>query len=207
MSIGDEGAVTPSTINEILVGANSSGGSFSKASTSTSGSVGVGEWHHALATFVTTTSRLIYLDGGNSAEDTTLHSSLVFDSITIGYEQDASPGDPWDGGLMWPAVWDRALDADEIAMAAAGVHPTMIAPDALVFFAPLDNAQGYRDWISGAAPTVNGTPVYVDGPHVMSSGGIMVPAQTGGITITDVNTTESWNDGDTGLVITGTGFV
>lgn len=29
---------------------------------------------------------------------------------------------------------------------------------------------------------------------------------TPGITITDVNTTESWNDGDTGLVITGTGF-
>lgn len=26
------------------------------------------------------------------------------------------------------------------------------------------------------------------------------------ISITDVNTTESWNDGDTGLVITGTGF-
>lgn len=28
-----------------------------------------------------------------------------------------------------------------------------------------------------------------------------------GVTITDVNTTESWDDGDTGLVITGTGFV
>ena len=27
------------------------------------------------------------------------------------------------------------------------------------------------------------------------------------VTITDVNTTESWDDGDTGLVITGTGFV
>ena len=25
--------------------------------------------------------------------------------------------------------------------------------------------------------------------------------------VTDVNTTESWDDGDTGLVITGTGFV
>lgn len=29
----------------------------------------------------------------------------------------------------------------------------------------------------------------------------------GGPNITDVNTTESWTDGDTGLVITGTGFV
>ena len=29
----------------------------------------------------------------------------------------------------------------------------------------------------------------------------------GGVTITDVNTTETWDDGDTGLVITGTGFV
>lgn len=28
-----------------------------------------------------------------------------------------------------------------------------------------------------------------------------------GVVITDVNTTESWNDGDTGLIITGTGFV
>jgi hypothetical protein len=29
----------------------------------------------------------------------------------------------------------------------------------------------------------------------------------GGVVITDVNTTESWTDGDTNLVITGTGFV
>jgi hypothetical protein len=27
------------------------------------------------------------------------------------------------------------------------------------------------------------------------------------VIITDVNTTESWTDSDTGLVITGTGFV
>jgi len=36
---------------------------------------------------------------------------------------------------------------------------------------------------------------------------VVEPAAAGGPVITDVNTTESWTDGDTGLVITGTDFV
>lgn len=37
--------------------------------------------------------------------------------------------------------------------------------------------------------------------------GAYIAAEITGPAITDVNTTESWQDGDTGLVITGTGFV
>jgi len=36
-----------------------------------------------------------------------------------------------------------------------------------------------------------------------ASGSALLP----NVIITDVNTTESWDDGDTGLVITGTGFL
>lgn len=36
---------------------------------------------------------------------------------------------------------------------------------------------------------------------------MMFIGQSTSVIITDVNTTETWNDGDTGLVITGTGFV
>jgi len=36
---------------------------------------------------------------------------------------------------------------------------------------------------------------------------IWIQEEGSGVVITDVNTTESWDDGDTGLVITGTGFV
>lgn len=35
----------------------------------------------------------------------------------------------------------------------------------------------------------------------------LMGTEGGGPNITDVNTTESWDDGDTGIVITGTGFV
>lgn len=42
----------------------------------------------------------------------------------------------------------------------------------------------------------------------MDDGGVVVTIEAGGnVTITDVNTTESWADGDTDLVITGSGFV
>ena len=40
--------------------------------------------------------------------------------------------------------------------------------------------------------------------QITSSGTAII---AGGVVITDVNGTETWTDGDAGLVITGTGFV
>ena len=168
------------------------------------------QWHHFLGTYASG-SRFAYLDGSGGSENTAAGDPFAddtLDTIAIASEQDSTPGDEWSGGILWPAVWDKILDADEIAMAAAGVHPTKIAPESLVFFAPLDNAQGYRDWISGVAPTVNGTPVYTDGPHVMSDGGIIVPYNTANPpTVTDVNGDETFDAPSTGNTITGTNFL
>lgn len=68
---------------------------------------------------------------------------------------------------------------------------------------------GTADWLSlgfalthdAGGATASGTPS-IDA--VTASG---VAAIVSNVQITDVNTTESWTDGDTGLVITGSGFV
>lgn len=167
------------------------------------------QWHHFMGTYANN-SRFAYLDGVGGTENTAAgdpFSDTTFDSIAIASEQDSSPGDEWSGAIQWVAVWNSVLNDDEKAMAAAGIHPTLIAQDNLVFFVPLDNAQGYRDWITGTAPTVNGTPVYEEGPFVASQGGILVPGRVANVIITDVDGDETWDDGTAGLVITGTGFV
>ena len=52
-------------------------------------------------------------------------------------------------------------------------------------------------------PQVNMTDTYAD----YGCMAVEVKAAGGSVTVTDVNTTETWTDGDTGLVATGTGFV
>jgi len=53
----------------------------------------------------------------------------------------------------------------------------------------------------------NTTTVAGDNTNERIYASLVFEAAAGGVTITDVDTDEAWNDGDTGLVITGTGFV
>jgi len=57
---------------------------------------------------------------------------------------------------------------------------------------------------SGAIVLIHDVTGAVTLQQITSSGVVVI---AGGVVITDVNGTESWTDGDSGLVITGTGFV
>lgn len=59
----------------------------------------------------------------------------------------------------------------------------------------------------GAAGTIDVTVAGVTSFGYINGIELIITAGSSGPSITDVNTTESWNDGDTGLVITGTGFI
>ena len=119
-------------------------------------------WHHAAAVFASNTSRIVYLDGGNSAEGTTNRVPSGINALSLGIELDNTF--PFSGRLAEAGLWNIALSAAQIALLAAGVSPLRIRPDAL---------KGY--W-----------PLYAIGsPEPDYSGGTLYPLTVDGATIAD----------------------
>ena len=137
-------------------------------------------WYHVVGSISALNSRSVWVNGGNKGTNgTTLTSwSSTIDNIAVGAYRDASPGVYMNGRIFMPVVWEGwAAGDDDVAAMAAGVPPWKFAPDKMIFYTPLATADGTpRDWISGTALTVNGTPTTAEGPHVMSDGGVLVPA-------------------------------
>ena len=144
-------------------------------------------WHHCAGTMTDAGggSAWAYMDGTSGSEVTgTMFFPAGIDSITIGYANDSTGSDPWNGNIFWPAVWAAVLSADDITALRKGVPPWVIKPESLIHFAPLAGSDGNeRDWMTGSAFTETGTVDSVEGPHVSSVGGIIVPSFVSGTTI------------------------
>lgn len=93
-------------------------------------------WSHACGVFTSTTSRTVYLNGANSATDTTSITPAGLDRTTVGMRDRATPTS-MSGSIAEAAIWNVALDASEIAALAKGFSPRLIRPASLVFYAPL----------------------------------------------------------------------
>ena len=152
MLLGD--GPSPSNQKVGIYAKNVTSGAFYAATTVESQ---VNRWHHACGVFAASDSRLAYIDGGSvgtNTVDTGEMASAVLDSITIGLEGDSSPSDPWDGSLLWPAVWNVTLTPSEILRLASGASPLSVRPQSLVFFAPLDGRpDDMRCLVTGEVPT------------------------------------------------------
>ncbi len=133
---GDNGAITTSTIT-------------------------TNQWHHAFMTATSANRRDVWLDNAGQGTNTGGWGSPVrIDSLTIGYEDDSSPGDPWDGDLAEVAVWDVELTAEERALLAGGCSPTWVRAESLVFYSPMiRGASGGNDFdvVGGRILTTAGT--------------------------------------------------
>ena len=88
-------------------------------------------WFHGAAVFVSPTSRFCYQNGIAGAEVTTDLTPLGIDRMTIGISERYTSAD-WLGHIFWPAIWDVALTAGEIAALAKGRPPWEIRPGNLV---------------------------------------------------------------------------
>lgn len=138
-----------------------------------------GVTHHGCAVFTSSTSRTIYIDGGNSASNT---DSIAYDSnidtTTLGVSDDSSPSQFMSGFIAEPAIWNVALSVGEIEALAAGFSPRLIRPSALVFHPDL--IRGIFDW-KGNAISVTGTTVvaHIDMKYPAPHLGIHVPAAAG----------------------------
>lgn len=135
---------------------------------STSG-VTVNTWHHVCGVFSSTTSRTIYLDGGNSATGTTSVTPLGADRTSVGYLARLSATGYFSGRIANVAMWPVALTSGEVASLATGICPTQVRSSDLMRYWPIYGvASPEQDRISLDTLTLTGSPVKADGPKMIS---------------------------------------
>jgi hypothetical protein len=109
-----------------------------KAETSTGFSAN--KWYHACGIWGGVSNRTVYLDGGGKVTDTdTVGAMTGHDRTAIGAARDSSPGAYTDGKIAEAAIWNAVLTDAEVIRLAAGYSPSLIRPQNLKFYMPLDD--------------------------------------------------------------------
>jgi hypothetical protein len=144
MTVGDLTA----TARWQLVAAGAAGGDPIQATsviaggTSSTSATGTGytanTWHHVAGVFAAANSRTAYIDGVAGTTETTSRTIAGVTGITIGTRYNSGTrGTYFSGRIAQAALYNVALDPEEIAALAAGVPPLRIRPTALVGYWPL----------------------------------------------------------------------
>lgn len=95
-------------------------------------------WNHACGVFTSSTSRTVYLNGGNSATNTTNSTPAGVNRVRIGARfLNGTPGVFFNGSVAEVGIWNAALTDAEIASLANGVACRLVRPQSLVFYAPM----------------------------------------------------------------------
>lgn len=100
----------------------------------------VGVWNHATGKFASATSRTVYLNGISGPESTPNRSlGAVLDNLLIGKGSGGVylPSIPFNGRLAEVAVWNAALNDDEITSLSKGIKPIYVRPQSLLYYIPL----------------------------------------------------------------------
>lgn len=122
-------------------------------------------WTHACGVFTSTTSRTVYLNGGNAVTDTTSIAQPATDRAFIGITLAQSAFVNYMAGqIAEVAIWNAALSAADVLMLSGAAAATLVRPDKLLFYAPL-----MRDLIDFKAPrtfTNNGTATVSSHPRI-----------------------------------------
>jgi hypothetical protein len=148
--------VNGSTYNEALSGAT----------------VTTGVWYHIASVGVSSTSRLVYLNGvsGSQTGANTLAATTI-NKLTIGaaFAGSATASNFTNGRIAFPAYWNAALNASDIGALKAGASPRMIKTANLVAYLRLTgNASPEPDLVSATPWTVTGTPAETANPLIFA---------------------------------------
>ena len=129
----------------------------------TTTSIGTGEWAHACLVVGGSNDARVFLNGGGAS---TLPAFLPLngsapDETTIG---GVGSTNTFDGLIGWACTYAAKLTDTEIAILAAGAHPSMVRPSALKLFWPLGwlNGENTNDIWSSTTVTTVGTPTWSD---------------------------------------------
>lgn len=97
-------------------------------------------WTHGAAVYTSTTSRTVYINGGNAVNNTNSLdvSPGTFNTTNIGcYNNSAGRAQFFGGYIAEVGIWSVALTAAEIASLGVGVSPILIRPASLVAYWPI----------------------------------------------------------------------
>lgn len=124
----------------------------------------VGNWYHVCGVFTSPTSRTIYLNGANSATDTTNSTPVGLASTQLAA---INAGHIYNGSEALPAFWNVALTPTDVAGLynnGSVVDPRTIQSGSVVSMLPLSVASQFRDAVLGVNWTPTGSPTFVADP-------------------------------------------
>lgn len=105
---------------------------FANASTTHSTNI----WHHACGVWASSSSRSVYLDGGNVGTSTA--SRALYDIVNINLGNSTIVGSVGlQGNIGEIGIWNIPLDQTDILSLAKNISPRLIQPNNLVFYSPL----------------------------------------------------------------------
>lgn len=191
-------------------------GSSAQGTGGAGGTYSTGQWHHACAIRAGDTDRRVFLDGGGKAtgsgDDGFSSASFPPDCVALGALRRTTVQDYLNGKLAWPCIWNVALTDAEVTTLAAGVHPFLVRPESIVWFAPLTGATSGNevDIIGGRTLVKPGTVGTAESPLV-SMGGVWpvnyTPAAAGATTGILRNLTRAIERGHSGVAAAQLGGV
>ncbi len=101
-----------------------------------------GVWHSAVGVWVSSSSRLVYIDGGSEGTDSGDRSPAGLDATTIGALRRGPAVNFFSGRIGPVAIWGAALSAQDGVSHAAGMWPPFLEADKLTMFVPMLGAPG-----------------------------------------------------------------
>lgn len=128
-------------------------------------------WFHAAAVFAAANDRRAFLNGGGKGTNASNRTPTGINGMHIGVRDMGSIAVPMNGQIAHCAIWASTLSDAQVAVLATGVHPMLVDPANLVFYAPLwGNSSPELDIIGGVTLTITGTLAKADGPRLRGWG-------------------------------------
>lgn len=154
------------TTPQVRFNANSTAPAMAVANTGTA-VPSVDVWAHYAAVEAASDDRSIYLDGGNKGTNTDTVVPLSIDTISIGENDDGSPGDRFNGDIGHAALYNTPLSDQEVETLAAGFNPRRLHIDNLVGYWPVNGQNPEYNVIgTGANLALVGTPAVAEEPPI-----------------------------------------
>jgi hypothetical protein len=122
--------------------------------------------YHICSVFTSITSRTIYINGGNTATDTTSCTPTAgsLNGTVLGalYPGSAVLDHFFNANMYFPAIWNTALTAADVLSLSQGISPRKIQPSHLVRYARLTGHNSPEpDMINSTGWTVVAAPTQV----------------------------------------------
>lgn len=150
-----------------LAAAASSGVGSTQAQTTAAITASV--WQHVAMVFASTTSRTVYVNGGNAVTDVTSSVPATLTISSIGGSGPASARtNPLIASLAFIAFWSVALTAADVLSLSLGAGPKKVRPDKLVSYPRLLGLSPDPDAVSSTAWTLVGSLPSVANPPIFA---------------------------------------